>query len=773
MNPRWFNPVVLFLACLVWLPCAAAQAQCINLGSFDDFANLTDKVETLEDAVAIEPRVALLNQPEWQISSPEKMSRGATKSVIWLRLKVCNTGSKPLSRWLVLGSPRLEFVDFYQFSSRDFELQKSGLSGVGRSFDIRPVPNVLSIFPVSLRHGEESILLLRVKGRTLLNMNLGLWEPLAFREQEAAKTLRQSILMSILLAIALLMLVHGLVHLDRVQLLLSGWMGLVLFFELAFEGYLYQHVFPAGGEIPLRAPLVAINLMSIFCLVFTLNFLDLRSMKYWSRLFTSVLIACFCMSCVSAFGSLEHAITLTIVLSLVVYAMLPLCALAAWLQRKPNVIIYFFAILGLCLTVLLRLFEQIGLAFVEWLPRETMTALASFVFVSAVLLGTVRKAITSRQTMRLSQAKLFHLYEGEQARLEEAVRNRTQALEEAVLSANEDERVNNDLLSRVNRDLSHPVDEIITRAELVISGGGKEAEYAGIIKRSALHLASLIDDLADCAPGGVVSQDVCLQAIEPHAFLDEIAVDAAAIAQRNRNSFTYSRVGILPQRVEIDVKRLRQVLDNLLNNAAKFTCGGHIDLQVELCSNTSESANLWPELVFEVRDTGPGIPPQDLPRIFDPFHRSQLTENFQGLGLGLAIVRHWVDRMGGRIQVVSKMGLGTTMRVFIPVKTDSPNERSAAALKIMALPIVADGCALPAGAACPTVVILEEAELLTKLGAVSDLADWAQSLIEKNSDYEVFAHLVIEHADRGDIRRISTLLERCRLSNKLVIDSLN
>jgi signal transduction histidine kinase len=577
--------------------------------------------------------------------------------------------------------------------------------------------------------------------------------------------------MSTLLTVALLMLLHGLARLDRIQLLLSGWMGLVLLFELAFEGHLYQYVFPAGGEIPLRAPMVVINLTSILCLIFTLNFLNLRSMKYWSRLFVSVLLACVCMVGVSAFGSFQYAINLTLTLMVVMYMMLPLSALVAWHYRMPNARMYFFATLGLCFTALLRLIEQIGFPLLEWIPRESLTALSSLSFVSVLLLCTVRKAMTTSQAVRCAQAVLLQVNEGEQARLEEAVRNRTQALQDAVLSANEDERVNNDLLSRVNRDLSMPVEEIISHAELVMRGGGKEAEYAGIIKRSALHLASLIDDLVDCAPGGEVMHELSLQTIEPLVFLDDISADAAAMAQRNGNSFTFLVVGHLPERVDIDVTRLRQVLDNLIGNATKFTRGGHIDLQVALNSRSSESAVVMTELVFEIRDTGPGIPPQDLPRIFEPFHRSPSTESFQGLGLGLAIVRHWVGRMGGRIQVMSTIGLGTTMRVFIPVKTDIQSVRLDAVPRIMSVSSVSDGYDLPAGAACPSMTLLDEAELLTKLGAVSDLIDWAQSLAEKYSEYEAFSHLVIELSDRGDVRRISTLLARCRLSKKLAIFS--
>ena len=752
------------MAVLVWLSCGAAHAQCTNLGAFGTQADLTGKVAILEDAGALQTAVAVLAQAGWRVASPADLRQGATESAFWLRLRVCNTATRPLSRWLVLGSPRLEFVDYYQFSGSQGQLQQSAQSGVGRAFDIRPIPGVLSIFPVVLEPGGEAILLLRVAGRTLVNMQLGLWEPVAYREQEVAHGLSEVVLISVLLAVALLMLVHGLARLDWAQLMLGGWIGLVLSFKLAFEGYIYQYVFPAGGEMALRAPLVLSNLVSILCLILTLNFLALRRMRFWSGLFASLLLACFCTLCFSIFGSLLKVATLTLVMMFVLYILLPLSALAAWRQALPNARVYLLATLGLCLTALLRVFEQIGLPLLEWIPRESLLAVSSFGFVAAMLLGRVRQEASSSQAVRHAQAALLQVNAGEQLRLEEAVRNRTQALQEAMLSAHEDERVTSDLLSRVNRDLSLPVEEIIACSDRVIGGGGKEAEYAGVIKRSALHLASLMDDLADCVPGSDAGQAVCLQSIELHVFLADVCAYGAAMAQQNGNSFTYTPVGHVPQRLEIDVKRLRQVLDNLIGNAAKFTRGGQIDFQLALRQSALDGAERLTELVFEVRDTGPGIPPEDLPHIFDPFRRSKSTEGFPGLGLGLAIVRHWVERMGGRLELESTLAVGTTMRVFLPVKSDSPGAPLDTVPGTQSVQIVHGSDALPAGLVCPRLELLAEAEQLAQLGAVSDLADWAQRLPEKEAQYQAFAQLVGVLAERGDSRGISALLARCRRS---------
>ena len=110
-----------------------------------------------------------------------------------------------------------------------------------------------------------------------------------------------------------------------------------------------------------------------------------------------------------------------------------------------------------------------------------------------------------------------------------------------------------------------------------------------------------------------------------------------------------------------DPRRVRQVISNLLDNAAKYTPkGGHIDVHVE------EDGG---DVVVIIADSGPGIPSEHIDRIFEPFHRvdSGLTRTVGGTGLGLAITRRIVDAHGGRIEVQSAPGAGTTFTVRLPM----------------------------------------------------------------------------------------------------------
>jgi signal transduction histidine kinase len=115
-------------------------------------------------------------------------------------------------------------------------------------------------------------------------------------------------------------------------------------------------------------------------------------------------------------------------------------------------------------------------------------------------------------------------------------------------------------------------------------------------------------------------------------------------------------------RLYADSARLAQVLDNLLSNAVKFTpAGGSVFVTV---SAQDETAHL------EVRDTGVGIPEDESERLFERFFRASTAANIKGTGLGLSIVRSIVEAHGGTISVRSQVGVGTTVAVDLPLKTE-------------------------------------------------------------------------------------------------------
>ena len=137
--------------------------------------------------------------------------------------------------------------------------------------------------------------------------------------------------------------------------------------------------------------------------------------------------------------------------------------------------------------------------------------------------------------------------------------------------------------------------------------------------------------------------------------------------------------------VIVDERRMRQLLINLLNNAVKFTPnGGHVILEVE-ADNQAET------IIFRVRDTGIGIAPEDIGKLFQAFVQvdSSLTRNYSGTGLGLALVRRIAELHGGSVTLESEVGKGSSFTVILPLNGDLNNIRSeekTAAIDLVVLP---------------------------------------------------------------------------------------
>lgn len=332
----------------------------------------------------------------------------------------------------------------------------------------------------------------------------------------------------------------------------------------------------------------------------------------------------------------------------------------------------------------------------------------------------------------------------------------------AGLAAEESGWAVSDLLSRVSRELRVPVDEILVEAGMIASTQGDEAAYRGIILRNATHLQKVMNDLIDYSHAGKDASPLRLDVIDTLIFLKGIAADAGDLATANGNRFNLRTVGELPQKVRLDASRLRQVLLCLLDNAARFTREGVIVLQVEVRHHAHAYITEPLDFVFTVCDTGPGIPARDLPKVFDPFWRSADGANNSGLGMGLATARYWTQRMGGDIEAVSAPGQGTTMRVATSLKMAEASQVQRPSPQDPPIEVDLCGNELPADLISPGPDVLVDLSDLIRMGALSDLGDWAQSSAARNAHWRSFADAVAKLVANGDLKGLSALLDRCR-----------
>lgn len=187
-------------------------------------------------------------------------------------------------------------------------------------------------------------------------------------------------------------------------------------------------------------------------------------------------------------------------------------------------------------------------------------------------------------------------------------------------------------------------------------------EVLEILRRHSKRLNALVEDLLDLARLESRSEMLCVESIDPQALVAEVAADWRLHAGKKNITFTAECAPGTPP-FHADAFRIEQVLNNLVENALKYTnTGGSVRLRV--------APNTGGGVEFLVEDTGQGIPPQDLPHIFERFYRADKarTREHGGTGLGLSIVKHIVQLHGGSIRAESAYGKGTTVTVLLPTQ---------------------------------------------------------------------------------------------------------
>jgi PAS domain S-box-containing protein len=223
-------------------------------------------------------------------------------------------------------------------------------------------------------------------------------------------------------------------------------------------------------------------------------------------------------------------------------------------------------------------------------------------------------------------------------------------------------------LATMSHELRTPLNAIIGLSEMLGQhaerfGTQKAAEPLGRILRAGRHLLNLINDLLDLSKIEAGKMELVDEEFEVRPLVDEVMETARPLAEKNRNALSATcPPDLVPFRA--DRKRLTQVLLNLLSNACKFTQSGQVALTVAL---RRQRDGTW--IDFLVSDTGIGITPEQMPRLFKEFTQAEAStqQKFGGTGLGLAISRRLCRMMGGDLTVQSVPGKGSTFTARLPV----------------------------------------------------------------------------------------------------------
>jgi signal transduction histidine kinase/CheY-like chemotaxis protein/purine-cytosine permease-like protein len=341
------------------------------------------------------------------------------------------------------------------------------------------------------------------------------------------------------------------------------------------------------------------------------------------------------------------------------------------LARRVNVRIGHFVVVlaSLCLVLGLVLgvvYYQERLAGGEdVLAAPFVKVFALLVMVAAVCAWWV---VLSSESRQMAQDESTRQNQRLQREID-AHRRTDAALQTAKEMAESASQANTRYVAGITHELRTPLNSILGYAQILLRDGGLPAaahEAVTTIHRSGEHLRALVDSLLDLARIEAGRLRLDASAVPLRELLDDVVRMVRPAARAKGIDFSFVTAGRVPAYVQADAKRLRQILLNLLGNAVRFTDAGSVTLRVDARRAV---------IVFEVIDTGIGIAPQDLERIFLPFERGSAGRRaaHPGTGLGLTITHLLTELMGGELAVESEPGRGSTfsVRLYLRELTES------------------------------------------------------------------------------------------------------
>ncbi|WP_339505011.1 hybrid sensor histidine kinase/response regulator [Pseudomonas sp. RL_105y_Pfl2_101] len=597
-----------------------------------DHLDLMPAIQIFEDTQASLSLddVAQLPETRFNAATPGWPTQGYSRSAFWLKLQLSNSSTAACSRLLVVGAPRLEDLRVYQ----------PGLDAhAGGAYPLAEWPQPATrqpAFPVSLPAGESATLFIRVASNFQMLLEPELWsEPALLRSQQQT-FLSDGLTLGIVLLVVPFGFIVGWILRSQLLSVNAGAVLSYILLTCILNGYLIYWPTALGWTRELltcaSAASFVLFLAYMRVLLQVARLPRIIGWSYWLPLLGCILGRLWWLKVDPVQGAQIVQISLKSF-----YGVL-LATLFMARRRRLSYSWMAWLVPGLLLgQLLMRLFfpqEQL-----PWQSPQSKHSLSSTLPGVALLVCTLIMEVSrSRHREKQALSTLEQQRQAEQARLESTVALRTSQLRDSLAARSA-------LMARISHDLRSPLVRIIDYARLLHAGPNRD--YQATIERNARQQLELIDEMLEFSRGELEQMQLTLAPGYLYGFLKEIADEASFLAARQGNRFEAVLADDLPPVVEADFKRLRQILMNLLANAAKFTRNGQIRFQVGAFPGTSADTV---GLRLSVIDTGIGIDPQEFEQLLQPFRRGHNVQRYEGSGLGLSIVTQLLERMDSRLE---------------------------------------------------------------------------------------------------------------------------
>jgi signal transduction histidine kinase/AmiR/NasT family two-component response regulator len=271
--------------------------------------------------------------------------------------------------------------------------------------------------------------------------------------------------------------------------------------------------------------------------------------------------------------------------------------------------------------------------------------------------------LAAQAAIAIQNANLYEQVQHQANQLEQKVAERTRELVEANERLRELDQLKSKFISDISHELRTPATNVRLYLQLLESGKvEKRARYLSVIEEQTDQLVRLVEDILYFSQLELNRSRIKFAPVDLNQVAEKVVATHQEHAMDTGLELIFEPETGLPL-VQAQAEQIAQVVTNLVDNAVHYTSDGHVRVSTRLAAEREQAC-------LEVQDTGPGIEPEDLPHLFERFYRGQNvgSSNIPGTGLGLSIVQEIVNLHGGKIEVESQPGQGSTFRVWLPLE---------------------------------------------------------------------------------------------------------
>ena len=629
-----------------------------------DLLVVTDSLQYLEDKqsrLTADDVLAPKNPLAFVNNGLSALNFGYTDSTYWVRFRIDNPHEIEFNWVLEVAYAPLDFVDVYILDDNGVEEM---FAGDTIPFSSRDIAFPTAAFFFETQPKQTQWVYLRVRSSSSMQIPINLWNQKAFVGESVSRIIFWGIYFGALFVAAGFNLFLYITLRDKVYIFYIAFVLSVMLFQFAVRGFASQLLWPNNTELSNYVTLLSLNLMGATTALFTIFFLKLSETLPKVFLVLCAFVACFILD-ISLIGILPYSVLLKVSIFLFSVGAIILIVSAGlcWRAGYTPARIYVMAWAAMLIGVVVFSLKTLGFIEANFITNNAAT------FGSAIEVFLLSLAIGDRINLERNERKEV------QQKLMATQNELLEANNKALTLAKQSDQIKQQFLSTMSHELRTPLNGILGCTQLLkVCGNHNDdekhtVEYLASSAKQMLGHVNRILNFSQLYEGKLVKQSYDFKFHDLEKYLKD---NYEQLCLQKAIGFEFSAADGIREFYRGDKEKILLVLGDVVENAIKFTSKGMVKISVteKNSGNADEDSKQLPCLEFQISDTGCGIEKNYLKDLYEMFSQQDGSFNRkqEGLGLGLAICRKYIEILEGAIECESSVGKGSTFTIRFPVE---------------------------------------------------------------------------------------------------------